>query len=58
MQGRDVSKAVGYQISSLFKERDVIDHKLFGIGVVARVLDDDKIEVAFSKGMKVLVHDR
>ena len=59
MQGRDASKAVRYQISSLFKEKEVIDHTVFGIGVVAQVLDDDKIEVLFrSKGKKVLVHDR
>jgi hypothetical protein len=45
-------------VSDRFREDDVIDHKSFGIGVVARVLSDQKIEVVFQTGTKVLVHER
>jgi hypothetical protein len=45
LKSRDASQAVMYKISSQFNEKDVIDHKVFGIGLVTRITDDDKIEV-------------
>ena len=58
MKGRNLSQAVTYKMSTRFNEKDVIDHKVFGIGLVTRVLNDDKIEVVFPTGLKILVHDR
>lgn len=58
MKGRDLSQPTPYEIHSLFSENEVIDHKVFGVGLVTRVATDDKIEVVFSKGKKVLAHDR
>ena len=56
--GRDLSRAVRYGIGETFVEEDVLDHKTFGLGLVTRVLSDNKIEVQFSMGSKILVHAR
>lgn len=58
MQGRDLSGAIRYEIGARFNSKDVIDHRVFGVGLVTRVLSDEKIEVVFAKATKVLVHDR
>lgn len=58
MQGQDLSRAARYKVSDRFNESDVIDHKMFGFGMVTRLLSDDKIEVVFSGGVKVLAHGR
>jgi hypothetical protein len=58
LKDRDVSQAVTYKLSSQFNEKDVIDHKVFGIGLVTRILDDEKVEVVFPTGVKFLAHDR
>lgn len=58
MQGRDMSQALRYKIADEFSVEDVIDHKTFGIGLVTKVLSDNKIEVAFQGGPKILAHGR
>ena len=58
MQGRDVSSARSYKGSAKFEEGEVLSHTTFGLGLVTRVLADAKMEVSFSKGNKVLIHDR
>jgi hypothetical protein len=58
MAGKDISKAIRYAPNVRFEEEQVVDHKLFGIGIVTRALSDQKIEVVFKDGVKVLVHDR
>ena len=58
IEGRDLSQAVKYKISQEFSEEDVLDHAVFGLGVVVRTLSDKKIEVVFQMGTKVLVHAR
>ncbi|OGQ77538.1 MAG: hypothetical protein A2289_08140 [Deltaproteobacteria bacterium RIFOXYA12_FULL_58_15] len=56
--GRDISRATPYKITTCFTEKHVIDHPKFGLGVVIRILGDDKVEVGFPSGVKVLVHNR
>lgn len=58
LAGKDISRAAKYRANETFDLEDVLDHKSFGIGVVTRVLADNKIEVAFANGPKVLVHGR
>ena len=58
MEGRDMARAVKYKISQPFDLEDVMDHKTFGFGLVMRVLSDQKIEVTFQAGNKILVHGR
>ncbi len=58
MQGKDVARAARYAVATRFAQDDVLDHKTFGLGVVIRVMADDKIEVVFREGTKVLAHAR
>ena len=58
MEGRDISNAVKYKLSQAFTVDEVLDHKTFGLGLVMRLLSDNKIEVTFQTGSKVLVHSR
>jgi len=46
-----------YSMSESFKNDDVIDHKTFGMGIVMRA-SNDKMEVAFSDGPRILVCNR
>ena len=58
MEGRDISRATKYKLSEPFDVDDILDHKTFGLGLVTRLLSDNKIEVTFQTGSKVLVHAR
>ncbi|MBI5507829.1 MAG: hypothetical protein HY903_03640 [Deltaproteobacteria bacterium] len=58
MRGRDVSRAKPYRPRERFAVDDIVSHVTFGLGAVMKVLADDKIEVAFPIGIKVLVHGR
>lgn len=58
MTGKDLSRAKRYEPKVAFAEGEVVDHKVFGLGLVTRVLTDGKIEVLFKVGPKVLLHAR
>ena len=54
--GRDLARAVKYKPAVAFRKNDVVDHKIFGLGVVHKILSGGKVEVVFQAGAKVLVH--
>lgn len=58
MSGRDISDALKYKLAAEFTEEQVMNHKTFGVGLVTRIMSDNKIEVLFQAGTKVLVHKR
>ena len=58
LSGRDLSRSRRYTIKETFEVDDVVDHKKFGIGLVTKMLGDQKIEVTFREGAKILIHDR
>ena len=58
LAGRDISGAEYYKTTTLFAEADVVDHKIFGLGVVTQILSDNTIEVMFQASTKTLVHGR
>jgi hypothetical protein len=58
MRGKDLSRARRYKPSESFAPGDIVDHPSFKFGVVARLLSDGKIEVAFDEGLKTLIHGR
>lgn len=58
LSGRDLSRSRRYTIKETFSVDDVVDHKKFGIGLVTKMLGDQKIEVTFREGAKILIHDR
>ena len=47
-----------YSITDRYAAGDVIQHKTFGLGIATAVRDDNKIEVRFESGPKLLAHDR
>ncbi len=48
---------VDYEISKDFSSIEVIRHKNFGVGVITKVLDTNKIEVVFEENKKVLAQN-
>ncbi len=58
MLGRDPETARQYNIKDKYFENDLINHPVFGVGVVKVVKEDYKIEVVFKNGIKILAHNR
>jgi hypothetical protein len=50
----NASKALRYSMDSAFKRGALIDHKVFGLGLVQRVVDVQKVEVLFEDGKKMM----
>ncbi len=55
---RDVSQARNYKVTATFEKDELIDHSMFGIGVVLEAVPGNKIQVLFEEGAKLLVHSR
>jgi hypothetical protein len=53
-----IALALSYRISDKFSKGMVINHAVFGIGVVVEEKDTTKIEVLFESGAKLLIHAR
>ncbi len=54
---KDVTRARRYTVKERFEMDDVLDHPVFGIGLVQEVTGD-KMRVAFKADTKLLVHGR
>jgi hypothetical protein len=54
---KDVSAARRYSVKERFETDDVLDHPVFGIGLVQEV-NGDKMRVAFKADTKLLVHGK
>jgi hypothetical protein len=48
------AEAANYSMTSSYKVKDLIDHPVFGLGVVQRVAGPQKIEVLFEAGKKMM----
>lgn len=58
LAGKEQGAFRAYSINSRFERDELIRHKTFGDGCVLEVLQDQKINVIFREGIKVLVHGR
>lgn len=56
MSGKNLAQALAYEVSSKFNKGNVINHAIFGVGVVVEERDNTKIEVLFESGSKILIH--
>ena len=54
MEGKDRNSASVYSMQSSYAVRDLIDHPKFGMGVVQRLIDPNKMDVIFQDGLKRL----
>ena len=51
----EVDNPRDYTIADTYETKDVIQHNTFGLGIVVKVLDANKMNVAFQEGIKTLV---
>jgi len=47
-----------YSIQTKFNKGDVVNHPSFGVGIVEKTIDNDKIEILFRTSFKTLMHNR
>ena len=57
LREKDVSRARRYSVKERFQADDILEHPVFGIGLVQEVRGD-KISVAFKADVKTLVHGK
>jgi hypothetical protein len=48
------AKATDYSMTSAYKVKDLINHPVFGLGLVQRVVGLQKVEVLFEDGKKTM----
>ncbi len=56
LRGKDIGKARPYKISDRFQPKEIINHPVFGMGLVVAVRDTTKIDVGFADGLKTLAN--
>jgi len=57
MEDVEEGEIVEYNLESDFSETAAIRHKTFGVGIITKVLADNKIEVVFEEAKKVLAQN-
>jgi len=57
MEDVDEEQIVDYNLENDFSETAAIRHKTFGVGIITKVLADNKIEVVFEEAKKVLAQN-
>ena len=55
LEGKDVINAKTYSMKTRFAAHEAMRHAVFGLGVVTALLAENKIEVLFQSGYKVLI---
>ncbi|MDR0965113.1 MAG: hypothetical protein LBM75_01160 [Myxococcales bacterium] len=56
--GKRIDNPRPYAMTERFVGGEIIEHPMFGIGIVAVVRGQDKIDVSFRKGVHTLLHNR
>lgn len=57
LDGMDFGMAIEYDMNQVYALETPIHHKIFGFGVVKNVINEQKIEVLFQDGEKILVQN-
>jgi Zn ribbon nucleic-acid-binding protein len=55
--GKPSSAFTAYRVTLTFGQGDLVHHTKFGDGVVARIIDQNKIEVLFKEGTKTMAQN-
>lgn len=53
----DQSLAVDYSMTADYGEIESINHKKFGVGIITKILAEDKIQVVFEENTKILAQN-
>ncbi len=48
---------ISYTPKTTFKKGDLLDHPTYGMGLVEKLIDKNKIEVIFKSDLKTLMHN-
>ncbi len=54
----DLEKVQPYAMRRGYAAGDVVNHKVFGIGIVVREVDERKVQISFQDGVRLLVCNR
>src|SRR5436190_15916997 len=54
----DLANCRPYSIRDTYEEGDVVSHPVFDVGFVTELLPDNKVEIIFRDGPRILVHNR
>jgi hypothetical protein len=55
IQGRDPASAIAYSMTATFRVNDLLNHPMFGLGLVTAAIKPDKVEVLFKEGSKLFI---
>ena len=55
LAGRNLDEAIPYSMTATFRPNDLVDHPMFGLGVVTATIQPDKIELTFKEGTKKFI---
>ncbi len=58
LTGYNLAKATTYAMGGNFAQDEIINHPVFGAGVVVTIVNNSKIEILFKDGPKLLVQNR
>lgn len=53
----DLTRVRIYSMGGSYKKDEIIEHSKFGVGIVLSLIQNNKIEMLFKDGTKILVHD-
>ncbi|MCA9674926.1 MAG: hypothetical protein KC464_07830 [Myxococcales bacterium] len=54
----DLANCRPYSIRDTYEEGDLVSHPVFDVGIVTELLPDNKVEITFKEGPRILVHNR
>lgn len=49
-----IDRAIAYTMNGKFRSDDLVDHPVFGLGVVRQIVPPNKMQVLFEDGIKLL----
>lgn len=55
LAGRNLAEAIPYTMTTTFKQNDLVDHPIYGIGIVTATIQPDKIELTLKEGVKKFI---
>ena len=53
----DLTRVKMYSMDGSYKKDEIIEHSKFGVGIVLSLIQNNKIEMLFKDGPRVLVHN-
>lgn len=57
LEDHPMSDRIAYELAGSYTKGMVLEHKVFGTGVVKSIISDTKIQVQFREGLKILVQN-